>query len=293
MPRVPFDPAPPAAALRVPLRRALVVALSLAALAACGVPARAETVTEVTVERVKPKREKHETLRFLKENRDFIRARYDLLREETRERRAESGPIDPRYLEYQAMLADIHAARDSVASVDEARARQQLLESVTQLGGLEARLDLLDSLLARQRARLGVIQEDFTGDQRTALLVVVSGSPGAARIAGITLALEDGQPQVASLTDEQRESLRQGGVLQLFHGFVEPREQTLAVTVAGEAWPSGDTGYVTLEPARDRLTFLRLDLSALDAARGAASLRASTWLHDASLHTADAPTTAP
>ena len=33
-------------------------------------------VTEVKVESVRPKKEKHETLRFLKDNRDFIRAQF-------------------------------------------------------------------------------------------------------------------------------------------------------------------------------------------------------------------------
>src|SRR5262245_58388140 len=39
--------------------------------------AAAQTETEVVVERVRPQREKHTTLQFLKQNRDFIRYRYD------------------------------------------------------------------------------------------------------------------------------------------------------------------------------------------------------------------------
>ncbi len=42
-------------------------------------PALAQAVTPVKVERVKPAQEKAPTLRFLKENIDFIRARYDRL----------------------------------------------------------------------------------------------------------------------------------------------------------------------------------------------------------------------
>jgi hypothetical protein len=76
-------------------------------------------------------------------------------------------------------------------------------------------------------------------------------------------------------------------VVQIFHGFVEPREQVVEVAITGERWPAGDTGFVTLDPARDRLTLLRLDLSSVQPERGAASIQANTWLHDARLHPGD------
>src|SRR6185503_1095785 len=66
------------------LRALAPAALALAVHAA---PASAQTVTEVRVERVRPPREKHATLRFLKDNRDFIRGRFDLLRAEPRDGR--------------------------------------------------------------------------------------------------------------------------------------------------------------------------------------------------------------
>jgi hypothetical protein len=76
-------------------------------------------------------------------------------------------------------------------------------------------------------------------------------------------------------------------VVQIFHGFVEPREQVVEVAITGNRWPAGDAGYVTLDPARDRLTLLRLDLSTLRSDQGVPSIQANTWLHDARLHPGD------
>ena len=243
--------------------------------------ARAQETEPVTVERLRPKKEKYPTLRFLKENRDFIRARYDLLRQRPGGDRAEAGEIDPRFLAYQEMLHDLFSAQDSVGAQDDSLARRQLLASITELGGLEDQLDVMDRLLAEQRTRLGVLQDDFTGRQRTALIVVLSGYPAAAGVDRVTVTLEDGDTLTVPLTDQHRASLKKGGVVQVFHGFVEPRNQVVEVAIIGERWPAGDKGFVTLDPARDRLTLLRLDLSSVKPERGAAGIQASKWLHDA------------
>src|SRR6185295_19028691 len=168
----------------------------------------------------------------------------------------------------------------SIAVADDARQRQQLLASITELGGLEAQLDLMERMLAEQRARLGILQDDFTGHQQTALIVVLSGYPRGAAIESLAVTLEDGARVGVVLTAEQREALQKGGVIQVFHGFVEPREQTLELSLGGSGWPTGDSGYVTLEPARNRITLLRLDLSGAQPGEGAASVHARTWLHD-------------
>lgn len=244
-------------------------------------PARAQYEAEVKVERVRPERPKHPTLRFLKENRDFIRGRYDLLREKPVAGSGEARPIDPRYLAYPRMLARILAARDSVALADDAARRRELLESVSRLGELETDLDRLERLLAEQRDRLGVLQANFTGSQQTALMVVVSGWMPSAEVTSLTIEFDDGQSLTVPIGSEQRAALAAGGVVQAFHGFVEPRTQVLEVGVQGAAWPAGDRGFVTLAPARDRLTLLRLDLSHSDPALGAPSIHASTWHHDA------------
>jgi hypothetical protein len=192
------------------------------------------------------------------------------------ERKGGAEALDPRYLMYPKMLADAQSARDTVAAAEELRKRQQLLESITQLGDLETRLDEMEKFLADQRVRLGVLQQNFTGDQRTALVVVVRGYPGA-------VTLEDGAPSNVTLAPEQREALKRGGVVQVFHGFVEPREQVVQVTLTADAWPSGDSGFVTLDPTRDRITFLELDLSTVHRAQGGASVAANTWRHDAEM----------
>jgi len=238
--------------------------------------ARAQDVTEVKVERVKPKHDEHPTLRFLKENRDFIRARFDLLREKTRTRKGDAADIDPRFLAYQKMLGEIQAAKESVVVANSQQQRLELFASITQLGALESRLDVMERLLGEQRARLGVLQADFTGDQRTALLVVVTGHPADATLAGIGVALDDREALSVSLSPEQCATLRRGGSVEVFHGFVEPREQVIKVSVTGDRWPAGEAGYATLDPTRDHLTLLRLDLSGMDAGRGAPSIQAST-----------------
>jgi hypothetical protein len=132
-----------------------------------------------------------------------------------------------------------------------------------------------------------VLQEDFTGRQMTALVVVLSGYPATSPVSRVSITLEDGDTLTVPLTDEHRAALQKGGVVQVFHGFIEPREQVVEVAIAGERWPAGDPGFVTLDPARDRLTLLRLDLSTVRPEGGAASIQASTWLHDARLHPGD------
>lgn len=273
----------PRSAARIPCalaRTLLLAALPLAPAAAHAAEQASTTVTEVRLERVKPAKEKHPTLRFLKENRDFIRERFDRLRERTVEHREAAGPIDPRFLEYQRMLAAIHAGQDSASASEGARKRWQLYDSVTELGDLERQLDQLERLLAEQRGRLGILQADFEGDQRTALMVVLTGDPGVRAPDELALALDDRAPVKLALSSEQLESLRRGGAVEVFHGFVEPREQVVEVALAGAAWPAADPAYLTLEPARDRLTLLRLDLRGLDPGQGAASLQAALWLHD-------------
>lgn len=265
--------------------RMMVALLAVLGVAGPGITtaARAQDVTEVRVEKVRPRKPKVETLRFLKDNRDFIRGRFDALRLQTLDRTGVAGDIDPRFLRYPDLLAGVLLDRDSVRAMDDAWKRRELMASITELGGLETQLDRMEQLLAEQRARLGILQEDFTGDQRTALIVVLSGDPAGVPLTEVTIALEDGSRRTVPLHPGERESLRQGGVVQVFHEFVEPRAQVIEVALAGESWPAGDTGFVTLEPVRDRLTLLRLDLSRVDSARGAAGIQGTTWLHDTKL----------
>ena len=283
--RMPARAFPRHAPLPAGLRAIAVLAALLAGAARAAAPVSPADppVTEVKVERVRPRREKLPTLRFLEENRAFFRARLDALRQAPRGGGGEAGAIDPRVLAYQRMLADVGAARDSVAGIDQDRRGRELFASISDLGRLESQLDQMDRLLADQRVRLGALQGDFTGLQRTALAIVLSGYPRSAEVSSLSITLEDGAALVVPISADQRGSLQQGGLLQVFHGLVEPRSQVVEITLGGERWPRGDSGFVALEPARDRLTLLRLDLSAVQPAGGASGIAASTWLQDAEL----------
>lgn len=275
---------PTRASHAVALTRAAALMLAISGLAVTAVAAVPAGNTVVQLERVRPHREQYPTLRFLKENRDFIRARFDLLREKQVIRPGRAEPIDPRYLTYSSMLAGIQAAGDSVSNAARTRTGLDVLASITQLGQLEAELDLMDRHLARQRERLGMLQADFTGHQQTELVVVLSGYPSTEPIDTVAITLEDGSPLSMPIAPEQRELLRTGGVVQVFHGFVEPREQVVALRITGQRWPAGDSAFVRLFAPRDRKTMLRLHLAPVDA-RGAVSIAATTWLHDEQLGT--------
>ena len=239
-----------------------------------------EGVVDVLVQRDRTPRIKHPSMRFLRDNRDFVRACLDRTRMKLLQREGGGVAMDPRYLEYPKLLASILAAKDSVAVADDAARRRVLLESVTQLGQLESQLDQLERLLAEQRDRLGVLQKDFTGEQHTALMVVVSGWSGGTPVDRVAIRLEDGDTVSVALSLEQQQSLQHGGVVQVFHGFVEPRAQDVQVAIAGQPWPGGDAGFVRLDPPRDRITLLRLDLAGMRPDLGATSIQATTWQHD-------------
>jgi hypothetical protein len=279
--------------MRRPIRLAVALALLVAAPVfaesapdpAAAVPSfAAEPVTGETVvrvEKLKPKRPKHESLRFLKANRDFIRLCLDRTREQAEQRPASPLAVDARFLDYPRLLAGVLAARDSVLLADEALRRRELFESITQLGQLEAQLDQLGRMLADQRARMGVLQANFTGQQRTALLIVASGYPTGTSVERVSVQIDEGDTLTIALSEVERLALERGAAVQLFHGFAEPREQDVRVALGGASWPAEDAGWVRLEPVRDRLTVLRLDLSRVQPSTGASGIRAGTWLHDA------------
>jgi hypothetical protein len=285
-------------AMTTPLLRRLLRAAPVALVLLAPAPARpasdgAAEPVPVRVERVRPRPEKRPTLRFLKANRDFLSARFERLRERPVPSGGDAAGIDPRFLAYQRLLAEARASADSLAAAEREREGHALFASVTELGGLESELDLMDRLLAAQRARLDTLQSDFAGRQRTALFVVVSGWPAGGAVERLTVRLEDSTTVSVPLDADEQTALRQGGWLEVFHGLVEPRPQVLELAVGGAGWPAGDAGWVSLEPARDRLTFLRLDLSEAEPAAGASTVAATTWLHDASLPASPEPGSAP
>jgi hypothetical protein len=262
-------------------RFATVLLLSIAAAIVLPAPrAAAQKIIEVRVESVKPQKTKHSTLRFLKENRNFIRQRLDLLRQSSRDVSQDASAIDPRFLAYQEMMQEIMSAMDSVSAAADAQRRMALLESIDDLASLESQLDLMDELLADQRDRLVVLQANFTEEQSTALMILISGFPRNIEVTEIAVRIEDGTTIFVPISAEQRLSLSQGGIAQIYHGFVEPRQQIIEVLCKGSAWPEGNSGFVKIDPRHDRLTLLKFDLSRLSPAGVGSSMRATTWLHD-------------
>jgi hypothetical protein len=250
-------------------------------------------VTAVRMERVKPQRERYPTMQFLKTNRDFIRSRFDLLRERNLPESGTAGAIDPRFLAYRRMIADATTSTDSLSRASDMSKRWELFSNITDLGRLEDQLDLMDRQLADQKARLAELQRDFTGRQQTSLAVVLTGYPAAGEVANVMLVFEPGDTLDVPLTSEICESLRHGGVLQLCHRLIEPREQLLSIAIAGGHWDGSGAGYVTLDPARDQISFLRLDLSTAKPSEGASSMAASRWINDTGLEASRGPETQP
>jgi hypothetical protein len=222
----------------------------------------ADSVIEtLKVQREEIKAPKHESLRFLKDHRVFVRSQLDRLRTQvTREHTNGTQILDARYLKLQEMSAAIAAAQDTIGGEQARAAQQALLSSVTELGKLEASLDLMDSLLVDERARLLWLEKDFIGHQETALVIVIRGATLHDLPTGISIA-EENEVTHVTLSDADRASLAQGGIAQIYHEFVEPRAHALQVKLEGGAWDSRPASVVTLDAPRDRLTFLELDLS--------------------------------
>jgi hypothetical protein len=206
----------------------------------------------------------------------FIRAQLDLLKVQTTRTKVDQAQvIDQRYLLLKQMSAAIAAARDTVSADSLLTAQRQLMTSVTQLGELEAQLSAIERLLGEHRTRLLGIEQDFLGHQETALVIVVRGFTGRHAPATIVITEEENVVRV-ELTPEQRASLEQGGIAQVYHQFVEPREHVIAVSFEGPGWPVTAVP-ITVDTARDRLTFLGLDISRLDPAAEAMGLLTNVW----------------
>jgi len=263
---------------RLSLNCLLLVAVASGGPALAGVGGEGETTETTEVKRAEEKGPKHPSLRFLKDHRVFIRARLDMLRTQTtRVRDDDARLLDERLLRLQEMAAAIAAARDTVGVERRVGAERELLDSVTELGQLEAQLSLMEQLLADQRRRLLMLEEDFLGHQETALVILVKGLSGKDAPESVVLTEQRDVVRVG-LTKAQRTSLEQGGIAQIYHEFVEPRAHTFEVTFTGpEAWSGSAPVSVVVDPARDRLTFLELDLSRLDPKHEIVGLQTSVW----------------
>ncbi len=256
----------------------IVAALAAVLGVAPGFATAQELETVVDVERVKPKTPKHPTLRFLEENRDFFRGHLDDLRmREAELRRAESRSIDPRLLDFQEMLAEIRAAQDTARAGDERARRRILLQSVQDLAELEREMDRMESLLDDQSARLARLGEDFVGEQKTTLVVVLTGVPSQGSPRTVIMENDEGDAAHILLTEMDRKSLASGGTAELLYELVEPRRQTLAISFEGGGWMHDVPYEIVVEPERDRMTFLELDLNETDPDSPGENVTARTW----------------
>jgi hypothetical protein len=216
------------------------------------------------VKRANHQKRKHDSLRFLRDNRAFLRARFDELRLEIGyERDGEAETLDERLLRLAQLSEEIAAARDTILSEYEITTERGLLMSVEELVELEAQLSLFEQLLIDQQGRLLLLESDFLGQQGTALVIVVRGVPESGAPTALLLQEEDTTVRV-ELGPEQELALQQGGVTQVYHEFVEPRAHRIQLRLEGEGWDDALPTFIDLETPRDQLTFLELDLAALD-----------------------------
>lgn len=239
--------------------------------------AQEETVVTTEVKTRKTEKRDHESLRFLRDNRDFLRSQLDRLRLDTTwERRGSADNLDARYLKMQELAAAIASARDTVDHEGAELERRELMASVSELRDLEMQLDLMDSLLVDQGLRLTWLEEDFLGRQETALVILLKGSPGEDAPAG--LVLTDGNETLhVTLDDTQIASLARGGIVQVDHRLVEPRAHTIAISLEGGDWETRESTVVEIKAQRDKMTFLELDLSGLDPKQPMVALGVDVW----------------
>jgi hypothetical protein len=215
----------------------------------------------VEVEHADPQLPKKSTLRFLRENRDFLRAQLDRLRQTERKQDGDARELSARDLFLRDLLARIEASEDSLLREQALLAQREFLASVSELGELEQQLDELEALLIAQRARLGELEGDYLERQQTALMLILEGAPQG-EVPDTWIVREPGdRTWRVSLNEAQKQALREGGAAQLLHEFVEPRTMHLTLVAEGEAFADWPAWQLEVAPARDRLTLVRLDFS--------------------------------
>lgn len=275
--------------MRMNNTRARAMATILAVLAAEGLAAarvaRAEGAPATPAgetRRVEVKRRKTDdpdrpSLVFLKENRVFLRAELDRLRQLVKVTRKGQGELlDPRLLRLRELAAEAAAAADTLGAAEAALSSRRRLESVAEIAGLEARLAGLEGQLAAQAGRLASVEADYLGEQRTSLVVVVGGFAGRPAPAAVLLA-EGERSWRVEFTPQERLALEQGGVAQVHHAHVEPRAHEFSLAFEGDGWQETPPAVVSVETPRDRLTFLEIDLGGVAGGAGAGEPVAVVW----------------
>lgn len=257
----------------------ILLAVVVASMAAANEPPAdgvGDVIEVIEVKRSDTRDPKHTSLKFLRDNRTFLRSQLDRLRQTRQTTSNDAQILDERLLRLKEMSDAIAAARDTVRDRDGTLAQHAIMENVTDLGALVNELTTMEALLAEHRQRLLLLETDFLGRQETALVILLRGLAGGSAPEALLVGEDDDVVRI-ELTPSQRVSLEQGGIAQIYHEFVEPREHVFAVSFAGEAWRDAPPVTVTLETSRDRLTFLELDASRLDRGQVASGLVTSVW----------------
>ncbi len=232
----------------------------------------------VEVKRTETRETKHPTLQFLKDNRVFLRARLDQLSTRVIKTRTTGAEmLDARFLMLKEMAENIAAARDTVDAANKQMSQRDVLTSVSQLGDLEAELTLMETLLSEQQSRLLSLEQDFLGDQETALVILMKGLEGKTSIPEAIVVTEENEVVRVGLRPEHRLSLTQGGIAQIYFEFVEPREHLIEVSFSGDGWAEVLPVKVAVDTRRNQITFLELDLGGLDKSRQYSGLQTAVW----------------
>jgi hypothetical protein len=121
---------------------------------------------------------------------------------------------------------------------------------------------------------LARLEENFAGGDRTSLLVLARGVPSTGAPKVFVVREDVGDTHRIELGEPERTALATGGSIELFHELVEPRPLLYVLSFEGETKGS-EPREIAIEPEPDRLTFLEIDLSALETV-GAAAVR--TWV---------------
>jgi hypothetical protein len=143
---------------------------------------------------------------------------------------------------------------------------------------LDEELAELDRALAHEEARLARLETDHLAIESADVLLLLRG-PGAPPPQA--LRIEDGLGVVNRmfLSREDRDALASGGAIEVARTFVDPGLQTWEVALSGKGWSEAPV-HLRFRADAARLTLVELDLSGASPARGAASLKATLWVHD-------------
>ncbi len=222
---------------------------------------------QVRIDRVRPEGDSPKTLRFLEENRAFLRGQLDLLRVRPNDEAGRAAEIDPRWLRYDALLAEIAATPGAPGSSDAA----DWLEQLQALLELEAELDSLDAALDAQATRLAEMESDFATRAFTSLSLLLRGTI-LPDLSALHFGAVDGVSTRVPLEVITRSSLDRGGVAEAWRELVEPRDQVFVLSFEDPAGRVGAPFYLSLSPQRGGQNLLELDLATLASTEPTARL---------------------